>query len=1119
MASFAPDYNISYDTIEGNFLQGITIKNPRFKGEKLANHIQLKWNPNTLLKHTITINTLQIKDANVTAIEQLTQTFTSDKDSTQDENKNDFDYALRVNHVDISLKPFTYDGIKVSKAMLKTKHLKYKKNNLEIEGLDFAVDSNITKISIRGNFKNRVVSLDDLSLKDVNISAIEQHFLKEKNSTKKEVKKENNHNIWMPKQINIKNVETNILPMIYKNMFIKDAYLKAKHLSIDTTPFVLNNIDNVVFGLESNISNIYLKGKMKKQILSLDDVRLNDVNISAVQSLLVKDDNKTTKHSNPTTQAPKSLPKWVKIKHIETNILATKYGPLEIKKSNLKAKNLIFDVKNLMLKKAKVDLNASTNLSELSYKGSIKNNHLLGEAKLLPKKELYTLYGLPLRKKAIHKIVVDINASKDTIIADIKTKGKKILEGKNRTFNVDVDNLFSHLDYNIHTHVLTIDTKALLTTPYAKKVDFTNHFKKSDTYSYRGELKAKKLKGIEKKLVQPLENLLVRYNGDSKSIHVILSSKQLKGNLDSKDFKTGILHLETLSPVAVNSFVALPEKLKNTKASIQVDMPLDFKNVTSGKGKVNISSNVVNIDADVTYGKEISLQAKVDVPKKSLLKAYDANIKWKALSPLQTNITLKKDTLVVNLKSKELSSHVIYGLKNGRLNGKLNLAGLSTKLEGNVKNKLKIKTQIKSMTSLRKQLKKMYTFEGDLPPLEGKIDLRLDVENMKTATLLLSSSKLIYKADKKTKYTLKDIKVVASMDASNIFLKSYKVTLNNQKYFSSKKATIALGDTITVSNFWINDSLKLTGNYVLNTQKGAFVAKADRFHIKDKMIDIYTKLDVNIGIDKAYTSVQGKVTLLEGNIIPTLNTKSSFATDSDIIILQRMSKSKKSPFMKNLSLALQVESKKPLHLHQGAINIKLKPSFNINKERGGEILYLGSIALLRGGTYIFEKKRFVLAKSAIYFAGDVKKPILDLKAKYKSIDYLITIRITGTQNNPIVNFSSNPTLTREEILSVILFDSETKGTTHSGNEMMKMMGGVMAKSALSNIGIHVDHLAFGEGNSIEVGKKLNNRTTVIYINGDVPKIKLKYQNNKRTESVIQMSEESQSVDIIYKKDF
>jgi translocation and assembly module TamB len=82
-----------------------------------------------------------------------------------------------------------------------------------------------------------------------------------------------------------------------------------------------------------------------------------------------------------------------------------------------------------------------------------------------------------------------------------------------------------------------------------------------------------------------------------------------------------------------------------------------------------------------------------------------------------------------------------------------------------------------------------------------------------------------------------------------------------------------------------------------------------------------------------------------------------------------------------------------------------------------------------------------------------------------------------------------------------------------------MMGGAMAKSALSNLGVQLDHLVLGVGNSIEVGKKLTDEITIIYVNDEISSVKLKYEHGKRTESIFGASEESFSYDIIYKRDF
>ena len=264
--------------------------------------------------------------------------------------------------------------------------------------------------------------------------------------------------------------------------------------------------------------------------------------------------------------------------------------------------------------------------------------------------------------------------------------------------------------------------------------------------------------------------------------------------------------------------------------------------------------------------------------------------------------------------------------------------------------------------------------------------------------------------------------------------------------------------------------------------------------------------------------MNGKIILLGGNIHYDLSQK-TYASDSDIIIVQDMKEKEASPFIDNLSASVQIKTQKPLIYKKGDVDIEAVVDLSVYKAELSELMLLGSVEILKGGSYTFEGKKFVFDKSYIYFTGNPNKPLLEASAKYKSLNHIITIKVTGSADTPNINFSSKPALTKEQILSIILFDSESGAGTNSGEDMMKMMGGAMAKSALSNLGVQLDHLVLGEGKSVEVGKKLTDEITIIYVNDEVSSVKLKYEHGKRTESVIGVSEESQSYDILYKKDF
>jgi len=965
----------------------------------------------------------------------------------------------------------------------------------------------------------KVISVNKLYVNEGNIDTIKvliNSFSGDENSTAPTKSKSK-----FDFTVEVENIVLSLSPFIQDNITVNKATLTSDSVLYNADTF---HVDNVDFMLESNVSNIAIQGSMKEQILTLSNVGITDVNFFALMALFSSDRNTSASDdindtkTKQTTDTNIFIPKILNIDILHTDILPFTYDPLDIKDISLDVKDMKFDIEKLVLQDAYLDFNATTNLSHVTYQGKIDKNHLFGNINLIPTYRLYELYALPLRYEAIKNISVDINASKKYVIADIQARGKNILKAEKGAFNIDINELNSHIEYRIHNASLIAKSKGKISTPYVKNMTVTNHFIMDDNISYSGRIISKKIIGIDAKYTKPLDDLTVVYKGDKKSIASKFKTKVFKGTFNSKDFNMGNVHLETISAMALNPYFTLPKELNNTQINLVMDMPIDFKNTNKMNAKVNLISNVINMDANIEYSDKARLKGKIFIPKDSLLKAYSKEVKYEALNPLDTTVDFAKDTLSINLISKALNAKIDYGITQGGVKGNMTLGGLTTNIYGNIKQKLNIQTDITSMSTLSKKLSTLYTLDP-LPPIEGNIAARIVIDKLKEAKLVLTAPKLMYKADKKTNHTINDVHFVAKMDKDKLLIDSYSATFNNQKYYSSKQAYISLGETIELTNFWINNELQVTGKYNTQEKKGVFVADAENFHMKDKVADVHTQIHLTATIEGNNTAVEGKIVLLNGKLTPDLEAGKSFAKDSDIIIIQELTKKKKSPFMDRLSLTLKIETKEALHLKKTPIDIRLKPDFTINKDKASELLYFGSVALLKGGTYIFEDKRFVLGKSFVYFTGDINKPVLDMKAKYKSLNHLITIAISGTPMAPHINFSSSPSLTREQILSVILFDTEAGGDTQNGNEMMKMMGGVMAKAALSDVGISVDHLVFGEGNSVEVGKKLTNKITVIYVNDVIPKVKLKYQHGKHTESVLGGSEESQSYDIIYKTDF
>jgi len=639
-----------------------------------------------------------------------------------------------------------------------------------------------------------------------------------------------------------------------------------------------------------------------------------------------------------------------------------------------------------------------------------------------------------------------------------------------------------------------------------------------DNLSYEGLINIKKLIGMDANVTKSLNNLTIEYSGDLQSFSANIVSDGLQGSFNSADLKKAALHIETTETIVLRDMLALPAELNSTKVDVIIDVPMDLAAIMPIKGKVKILSNVSNLDAEFAYDKSLKAKIISHIPQNSLLKAFDENVKWNALTPLVADVDLDKNTISLKLKSKVLSSDLKYAFKDAKVDGTVQLAGLVSTIQGNAQKKIMIKSNVSSIKSLFNTIQEVYVLE-DVPPVEGALDLSVDINELKEVNLLLFSPEIIYHSPGKADEIMSEVKLILSADKSKVQLKSYALTYGEMKFFATKPSTVNINEeNIEISELWLNDELKVSGIYNTKTKTGNTDADATLLHVAHKIIGLDSIIDVKTVLNGEKTSVNGKVTLLGGDIHYDLSAK-NYPSDSDILIVQEMKEKKVSPFMDNLSVIIEVKSQKPLVYKQGPIDIEAIVDVSIHKSEHSKLMVLGEVNIVKGGTYTFEGKKFVLDKSNIYFTGDPNKPLLDMSVKYKSLNHLITMGISGTPATPHITFSSVPSLQKEQILSIILFDSEGAAGTNSGEDMMKMMGGAMAKSALTDFGIKLDHLAFGSDGSLEMGKKITDKITFIYIKDEIPQVKVKYQHGPHLESVISADEESAAYDIVYKRDF
>ena len=707
---FAPDYKISYDDITGNVFTGVNISGLKFDDKTLTKNITFSWNPSKILYKRVAINEISVEALDVDVLKALIASFPSDDNSSSEP----FPLVVLVDKVHVSVNPFEEQGILISKTLLDVEDVEYASDEIDIDHLMLKVDTNITNVLLEASLDDGKLEINKLLLKNVDTVSLETMFLaKEVNSAKEERSKTTQNDTkepldpLIPTEVKLDKFVVSVKPREYRSAKIEKVEVKLSELNADISKIMSNSknsiaIGNFSFVFDSNVTHVDVTGNMKKDIVTLENINLKNVDTLALQALFTPDGNMSDNNSSSETvtavednnrkQRQKTnnlIPQYVVIKKLHTDLLPATYDPVHILKLVLDAKDIKFNVSKLVVENGDINLDAATNLTNFKHNGKIKDNQLLGGITLTPNQELFELYKLPIRKEAIGDIKIDFKASGEQVVADIKAKAKQVLitqksdtnqtdDNTSAAFNVDIDSLLSHVVYTIKGNTLVADTKIMITTPYAKDISIGNQFVMDKNMSYTGEIKAKELIGIDAKLTKPLQNLNIKYSGDLKSVKTDILSDGLKGSFNSSDLKKGELHIETTKALLIDKMVALPPELNGTKVNAVIDVPLDFEKIIPIKAKAKITSNITNLDADIVYGETLQAKVTSNIPTNSLLKNFDNNVKWNAINPLVINVDLAEKDATLKLKSKELSSDIKYILDNGQVDGTIRLAGLVT---------------------------------------------------------------------------------------------------------------------------------------------------------------------------------------------------------------------------------------------------------------------------------------------------------------------------------------------------------------------------------------------------------------------------------------------------------
>jgi len=1100
---YLPKYQLYYKKISGNPLSGITIEGLRFKDRPLAKSLAIRINPYRLLDGTLAVSKLHFLDVNPLTLEEMIKEFSTNKKDKKKESN--LPFAVELNDIKFTTLPFKKFDIKIKRAILSIKSLRLS-TQVEVGDISFEAKSSVGEIFLLGSFEDDLLKLKKLTLKNLDLNAILGVF-KSNLKTKKNGKKASEKKFAL-KKLEIDSFSISTLPFKYQNIKLNSLLLAGKSLKVDleSKKVLSAKISGIV---DSNFGNLKFISKIDQNLLDIKKLFLSSVDINLILAFnKEKKSNKNSPKASDKKEIP-FLPKLILVENLKVDTKVFKKDKFITKKLLLSGENILLE--NFDSKKGELLLKLDSNILKAKVRAKLKEDFSLeiydSFAKI--KNQAIAIFKLPIRANSLSAIVFKGKVSKERLKIYGGFKAKNLLKDKSAP-KIDLKGVVFAFGGNFKDKKgLVLKSKAKISlkdlTTLKAELFFNLKSKKFILKAFSSPLKLK-----DKKLSKELGKIFLKAVGDDKTIKANLSSKLFEAKLKSNDFKRGKLLLKSRRKIYLKKFVKLPKELLGAYLKVEASSNINFKNPRPFLVNLKLLSNLIDFKGKLTQNKSLSINGIVKVPKNTILRKMDKNIKLYSFNNLKLSISKNKKTILL----KAQNSLIKLNLKKIDTKTKLrvNFAKNQINLEGDINKTIKGKIHIVSILNFLNDIRKFYK----LSPinLDGSLDLALEIKKLKEVYLSINSKKIKIKSeDKKSSKIVKNLKAVILKNQEKVLIKNYSLEFEKMKFFATKKSSLELKkDKTLIKEFWVNDSLKLTGVVLPKQKRTSLKATSNSFTLKSDILDAKIATDLKIDILDKKISIDGKITILGGVVKYKIQNK-RYVTDSDIIILQEQ-KSKKDK-NRNLKLYILVNTKAPLIFKNKDLMVKLKPNLTISKKYSKELKILGTVDLLKGGYYKFENKKFVLQKSAIYFTGSASNPLLNIHLILRRYNKTIKIYIAGRASEPSLNFTSSPPMTREQILAYILFDDEN--AINSSN-MFSALGGALAKSVLRNMGIKIDSMII-KSNGFEVGKKISKKVTIIYDQSDEPKAILRIEHSHKFETDISVGESSQSVDITYKKEF
>ncbi len=242
-----------------------------------------------------------------------------------------------------------------------------------------------------------------------------------------------------------------------------------------------------------------------------------------------------------------------------------------------------------------------------------------------------------------------------------------------------------------------------------------------------------------------------------------------------------------------------------------------------------------------------------------------------------------------------------------------------------------------------------------------------------------------------------------------------------------------------------------------------------------------------LGYNDAVFSLNGELTADKGRI--ELRNRTRPALGDDVVISGQQTKSQVSAETKRANLDLKLDLGKDFTITGRGLDARLEGAIQLTSSADKPLSADGEIRVAEG-TFEAYGRRLQIEKGALYFAGPVNNPGINIRAMRKNQPVEAGVEVTGTARDPLVRLVSDPEVPDPDKLAWLVLGRQAESSNTQDAQALQRSAVALAaglgtaplqQQLARSVGVDEISLIPGsgsEGGVVAVGKQISDKIYV-----------------------------------------